>query len=189
VLGSGGHTSEMMLLLTAQRTAAGVDDDDDNDRSGTSKFIHYVLAETDTTSRLYVEHRERRWRGNNDDAACAFHTIPRSREVAQSYATSVLTTLVAIVACLRLVWRLRPRALLTNGPGTCVPVVAAAWLLSRLCLIPPVAIVFVESVCRVQTLSLTGRLVYPLADKFIVQWPTPELTRRYPRATYIGRLL
>lgn len=31
--------------------------------------------------------------------------------------------------------------------------------------------IFVESWCRVEDLSKTGRLVYPLADAFFVQWP------------------
>lgn len=31
--------------------------------------------------------------------------------------------------------------------------------------------VFVESFCRTQTLSLAGRLLYPVVDTFVVQWP------------------
>lgn len=31
--------------------------------------------------------------------------------------------------------------------------------------------IFIESWCRVENLSLTGRLVYPVADAFWVQWP------------------
>jgi beta-1,4-N-acetylglucosaminyltransferase len=53
-------------------------------------------------------------------------TIPRSREVGQSYLTSVWTTLVALTASMRLVWAAKPDLLLVNGPGTCLPLVAAA---------------------------------------------------------------
>lgn len=53
-------------------------------------------------------------------------TIPRSREVGQSYITSVWTTLVALAAAFRVVWAARPDLLLVNGPGTCLPLVAAA---------------------------------------------------------------
>lgn len=45
-------------------------------------------------------------------------------------------------------------------------------------------IVFVESFCRVQKLSLTGRLLYYIADKFIVQWT--QLLVKNPRAEYLG---
>ena len=31
--------------------------------------------------------------------------------------------------------------------------------------------VFIESWCRVEALSKTGKLVYPIADLFLVQWP------------------
>ena len=32
-------------------------------------------------------------------------------------------------------------------------------------------VIFVESLCRVQTLSLSGKMVYPLVDQFLVHWP------------------
>jgi beta-1,4-N-acetylglucosaminyltransferase len=44
-------------------------------------------------------------------------------------------------------------------------------------------IVFVESVCRVRTLSLTGRILYPWADLFAVHWP--ELHERYPETVVL----
>ena len=50
----------------------------------------------------------------------------------------------------------KPAVLLVNGPGVCIPVCLGAVLLNLLgyrC-----AIVFVESICRVRKLSLSGRL-------------------------------
>ena len=41
-----------------------------------------------------------------------------------------------------------------------------------------------ESVARVKSLSLSGKLLYPIADKFMVQWP--DLLAKYPRARYVG---
>ena len=41
-----------------------------------------------------------------------------------------------------------------------------------------------ESIARVKSLSLSGKLLYPIADKFMVQWP--DLLAKYPRARYIG---
>lgn len=32
-------------------------------------------------------------------------------------------------------------------------------------------LVFVESACRVKSLSLSGKIMYHIADSFIVQWP------------------
>lgn len=31
--------------------------------------------------------------------------------------------------------------------------------------------IYIESFCRVDNLSITGRLIYPIADQFWVQWP------------------
>jgi beta-1,4-N-acetylglucosaminyltransferase len=49
-------------------------------------------------------------------------------------------------------------------------------------------LVYIESVARVRSLSLTGRIVWTLglADSFLVQWP--ELVSRYPGSRYLGRL-
>ena len=83
--------------------------------------------------------------------------------------------------------RLRPELVLCNGPGTCVPVCAGA-LLVRFLGLEDTRIVFVESFCRVNTLSVTGKILYPFAaDRFIVQWA--QLKAKYPRAEHIGNAL
>lgn len=45
-------------------------------------------------------------------------------------------------------------------------------------------IVYIESFARTQNGSLTGRLVYPFADVFIVQWK--KLKKVYPKSIYLG---
>ncbi|XP_076027569.1 UDP-N-acetylglucosamine transferase subunit ALG14 isoform X2 [Genypterus blacodes] len=112
--------------------------------------------------------------------------VPRSREVHQSWLSSVLSTLKALSCSVPLLYRLRPDVVLCNGPGTCVPVCVAALLLALLGL-KEVQLVYVESVCRVDTLSLSGRLLYPLSHHFLVQWS--GLRDRYPKAVFLGRLV
>ena len=46
---------------------------------------------------------------------------------------------------------------------------------------------YLEVVDRIETRTLTGRLVYPIADLFCVQWE--EQLRLYPRAVEVGALL
>ena len=83
--------------------------------------------------------------------------------------------------------------LLVNGPGTCVPVVLVVWALNLAkCLagIPAnrrAKIIFVESICRVKTLSLTGKILLRFADHVLVQWP--DLAVKYPSVKYIDRFL
>jgi UDP-N-acetylglucosamine:LPS N-acetylglucosamine transferase len=85
---------------------------------------------------------------------------------------------------LRLAWRVvsreRPKILITTGAGVAVPF---AWV-ARL---RGARIVYVESVTRVDDLSLSAKLVAPIADRLYVQWP--ELAEAHPRAVYSGNLL
>jgi len=45
-------------------------------------------------------------------------------------------------------------------------------------------LVFIESFARIKEPSLTGKLLYPFADKFFVQWP--DLKADLPKATFAG---
>jgi beta-1,4-N-acetylglucosaminyltransferase len=114
--------------------------------------------------------------------------IPRSREVGQSFRSSTWTTLVSAAYAVRAVLSFKPDLVLTNGPGTALPVVIAA-LLGKLLGISSPTIVYVESIARVKHLSLTGKLLYHLrlTDEFLVQWE--ELRTAYPRTVYSGRLM
>ncbi|XP_017332455.1 UDP-N-acetylglucosamine transferase subunit ALG14 homolog isoform X2 [Ictalurus punctatus] len=75
---------------------------------------------------------------------------------------------------------------LCNGPGTCIPLCAAGLLLGILGL-KRVLLVYVESICRVESLSLSGKILYHLADYFFVQWK--PLQNKYPKSIYIGRIV
>ena len=43
-----------------------------------------------------------------------------------------------------------------------------------------------ESIARVDSLSLSGKLLVRTADRFLVQWP--QLAKKYTKAEYIGRV-
>ena len=162
VLGSGGHTAEMLRLIT------------DFD-FGRYTPLTLVTAATDTTSRAKAERELPR----AALATARWGEIPRAREVGQSFVTSVPSTLHALWACVHLIWTASPSLVLVNGPGTCVPVAVLARLSGS-------RVIFVESWCRVESLSLTGRIMYWVAHRFVVHWP--ELVDRYPRAEYLGRI-
>lgn len=85
---------------------------------------------------------------------------------------------------LRVAWRVlrseRPNAILSTGAALAVPF----FLLGRLL---GIRTVYVESVTRTESLSLSGRIVYPLASAFFVQWP--ELAARLKKARYEGAVL
>ncbi|MFH1588831.1 MAG: PssD/Cps14F family polysaccharide biosynthesis glycosyltransferase [Candidatus Diapherotrites archaeon] len=45
-------------------------------------------------------------------------------------------------------------------------------------------IIFIESFARVEELSLSGKIIYPFADLFLVQWD--KLAEKYKKAVYGG---
>ncbi|KAK5965324.1 Asparagine Linked Glycosylation (ALG) Nematode [Trichostrongylus colubriformis] len=169
VMGSGGHTMEMLELLKnlgPQYTPRC-----------------YVVADTDNMSQDKVLEFEKS-RNNGVFEICR---IPRSREVGQSFLTAVPTTLYSFIYALRIVWMASPDLLLVNGPGSCIPVVFAAALFDMIRLRDTV-IIYEESICRVENLSLSGSILYflGLADDIIVQWK--QLKEKYPRTTLISDL-
>jgi len=167
VLGSGGHTMEMLALLRElphQRYTP----------------MAVVIAQTDERSLPNLEVS----RPDLFDQIEVFR-IRRSREVGQSYISSIWTTLLATLDSVKVIFKFRPHLILCNGPGTCIPICMGG-ILVRFIAVEDPRIVFVESFARVQTLSLTGHLLYYMADRFVVQWP--QLSKKYPRAEYIGNL-
>lgn len=163
ILGSGGHTSEMMTLLK-------------HIPLNQYKQCFFVMADTDRFSaqkvaQLYPEHK--------------ILTIPRSREVGQSWGSSFISTLISSFKSVSLLVRTRPQAILCNGPGTCIPVCGVAWILNQF--ICQTVIFYVESICRVQRLSFSGQIMQFLTPHVLVQWP--ELAQKAPRAKYIARFV
>lgn len=186
VLGSGGHTAEMMRLVESL------------DKTRYTPRA-YVVAETDKMSGRKASDYENMLsdtkvvpgRRTSLDVGNVkqweLFEIPRSREVGQSYLTSVWTTLRACLHALVLVWQVSPHVVLVNGPGTCIPVCFAA-VLYRLVSTYPCKIMYIESIARTQRLSLSGKILYHtrIADLLFVQWK--ELEAKYPRAKFAGRL-
>lgn len=48
-------------------------------------------------------------------------------------------------------------------------------------------VIYIETLAKVNSLSVTGKNMYKIADKFYVQWE--ELAEKYNKAQYIGRLI
>ncbi len=78
---------------------------------------------------------------------------------------------------LRVVRRKEVQAIVTTGAGVAVPFAIVGRLYG-------INVVYIESMARVTSPSLTGRLIYPFANTFIVQWP--ELQRFFKRAHCFG---
>ncbi|XP_014357622.2 UDP-N-acetylglucosamine transferase subunit ALG14 homolog [Papilio machaon] len=165
-IGSGGHTTEMLRLIP---------------NLNKNKFLPrlYILADSDVSSEIKIHKTE------SSATSYKLCRIPRSRKVKQTYLSSVFSTLYATFCTIPVIYEFKPDVILCNGPGTCIPVCAVAFLL-RCLLLLDCRIVFIESICRVRTLSLSGKILQYFADVFIVQWP--QLRDVCYRAMYFGRL-
>ena len=76
----------------------------------------------------------------------------------------------------------RPNVVISTGAGLTVPVCFLAKFLLRS------KIIFIESFSRIDSPSLTGKMVFPISDVFIVQWK--RLLKFYgKKAIYGGSLL
>ncbi|KAL7449143.1 hypothetical protein ACHAWC_001232 [Mediolabrus comicus] len=142
--------------------------------------IIYIVGESDVTSIPRLQRNDDK--NTTDDhptitASAQVYTLPRAREVHQSYLSSIFTTLYSTYKTLQLLYTIRPNLIMTNGPGTCVPLVYCAFVLRLWFSLMNDRTIFIESICRVKTLSLSGKLVYPIVDSFMVHWP--NLMERY----------
>ena len=73
----------------------------------------------------------------------------------------------------------RPDIIITTGTHTAVPMCYIAHLFKK-------KVIFIETFANITTPTMAGKLVYKIADRFIVQWP--ELLEIYPKAEYWGCL-
>ncbi|CCG26090.1 Alg14 protein [Candida orthopsilosis Co 90-125] len=168
-LGSGGHTGEMLKLTS---------------KLNFSNFERtWIYSSEDTASQHRARHEERQ-RYKNENGR--YIQIPRARTVGQSYVSSIPTTLFSIVISAIKLARHNPDVILLNGPGTCIPIAYMLFLFKLLGL-NYTKIIYVESLARVKKLSLSGRLIMPITDRFIVQWDT--LYNQYSRAEFYGMLM
>lgn len=147
----------------------------------------YIVAETDKMSVVKIDSFEKS-KNKEDENKSEFRIvqIPRSREVSQSWLSTIFTTLNALTFSFPVVLQEKPDLILCNGPGTCIPICVAAFAL-KVFGIRDITMVFVESICRVKTLSLSGKILYCFADYFIVQWK--QLQTIFPKSIYLGRLV
>ncbi|ERF74914.1 hypothetical protein EPUS_08966 [Endocarpon pusillum Z07020] len=235
VLGSGGHTAEMLNMLRCVPLLS-------------LKFTYrtYVVSSGDGFSALKAREFEMEIAGHQADPAKTqeageiLHTIRgsydivavrRARRVHQSLFSTPWTASLCVWDCIRVIMDRNPRRtglpphqscniqnpgypdlILTNGPGTGVCVVLASLIvlffgfsgpasstsgekfeekpdrLSRWQQSGQMRTIFIESWARVKTLSLSGKILLPFVDRFLVQWPALE-GKGGGKAEFVGALV
>lgn len=90
-----------------------------------------------------------------------------------------LSWIIGAVLSLHIVIKERPDVVITTGAGIVVFFCLFAKLFGA-------KLIFIESMARIESPTLTARMLYPFADLFLVQWP--GLLKFFPKAKYVGRL-
>lgn len=215
VLGSGGHTHEMLALLrdldtrkyvqrtyvvsrgdafSAQRAVAFEKALEERAAQDGTEDGAKTVREKRSVPQLVLEGKME-VKGAPARRHCVgpeyytIATIPRARKIHQSLYTTPFTALQTLIAAFAPLLSAPaapkdemaplPALVVTNGPATAVILILAAFLLrffnirgaeSRgLC-----RTVYVESFARVKTLSLSGKLLVRVVDRFLVQWEALE---------------
>lgn len=173
ILGSGGHTAEMINIIK-----------DLNKK----KYLprQYIIAHTDKISELKVLEVENEIKEDGGNKSYEIVKINRSRNVGQNYLTSIFTTLYSIICSIPIVYKCKPNLILCNGPGTCIPICLITLVFKIFYINVNCKIIFIESFCRIKTLSLSGKILLYFCNEFIVQWP--DLMKYSKRIKYFGRL-
>ncbi|EKD13820.1 uncharacterized protein L3040_005561 [Drepanopeziza brunnea f. sp. 'multigermtubi'] len=187
VLGSGGHTAEMMSLLR-----------DTDPRRYTHRT--YIISSGDSFSarkaldiERLIQSKQRRGQeptqaGETDCMTGTWDVkiVPRARKIHQPLWTAPFSSLWCFVGCLKALRTTAqtskvapghyPDVIITNGPATAVMVILAALSLKFFAVAPTskMKIIYVESWARVKTLSLSGKVLLKMGicDRFLVQWET-----------------
>ncbi|KAI9292592.1 UDP-N-acetylglucosamine transferase subunit ALG14 [Neoconidiobolus thromboides FSU 785] len=171
-LGSGGHTAEMIELLKSLQIS-----------NYTPRT--YLIGEGDSLSLSKIIDFENETQV--EYSKYKLYTIPRARQVGQSWITTPFSTFKTLVSCFSILIYEKPEYIFGNGPGSCVPLFLLAKFISTIHPKSRLKLVYIESFARVNTLSLSGKILYYFTDLFIVQWP--NLLKKYPKAKYNGVLV
>ena len=75
--------------------------------------------------------------------------------------------------------KIRPKYIISTGTHTAVPMCYLGKLFGS-------KIIFIETFANRTTKTLSGKMIYPIANLFIVQWK--EMLELYPKAVYGGAI-
>ncbi len=93
-----------------------------------------------------------------------------------------LTAFVNLFQFIWIFWKEKPSVLFSTGAEIAVPAFYVGKIFFR------TRLIYLETLTRVKNLSYAGKVLYPIVDLFLVQWPE-LLEKAGPKAVYGGRLV
>lgn len=93
--------------------------------------------------------------------------------------TYIFKYIYLCIKTIYLYFRIRPKVIVTTGTHTAGPMCYLGKIFGS-------KIIYIETYANINKKTATGRLIYPIADLFIVQWE--EMLKLYPKAIYGGSI-
>lgn len=178
LLGSGGHTGEMISIL------------EQFSEKFTKLKREYVISSGDSTSINKLKLFEKDKLKSIQGVDYTVREIYRARNIGEGKIKAIINTIISFSSTFRVLifnnLNNQPDVLLTNGPGTAIPIAYMTFILKFFGL-AKTKIIYIESLARVKELSLTGFLILPISDRILVQWE--PLSKKYRRCEYYGILV
>ena len=130
------------------------------------KYDSYIITEKDKTSENYKNIYGKK-----------FYYLPYgTRSKIFSY---IFKYFYLCLKTIFLFFKIRPKYIVTTGTHTAVPMCYLGKLFGS-------KIIFIETFANSKSKTLSGRMIYPIANLFIVQWQ--EMIKLYPKAVYGGSI-
>ena len=161
----GGHLKELLALKKSMK-----------------HFKSYIVTEkTDATSFLKDLQKTKNNKStnncNNDNDIFFEEVYYLPYGTKKNIFKYFIIFLMMIFKSIYILLKIRPKAIVTTGTHTAVPICYIGKIFG-------VKIVYIETFANITTKTLAGRILYPIADKFIVQWDS--MKKLYPKAEYYG---
>jgi len=129
-----------------------------------SKYDSYLITEKTKTNKNL----------NNEDLNNIYYLFYGTKSQIIKY---LFVFSFNIIKSFYLFLKIRPNVIITTGAHTSVPMCYIGKLFRK-------KIIYIETFANMNTKTLTGKLIYPIADLFVVQWES--MLKLYPKATYGG---
>lgn len=92
---------------------------------------------------------------------------------------SLKALIINICLAIKVLRKERPDLIISSGAAVAVPFFYLGKFFGS-------KLIYIEVFDRIDTGTITGKLVYPIVDKFIVQWE--EMKKVYPKAVNLGSI-
>lgn len=99
------------------------------------------------------------------------------KQVNRRSITFIPFMIINIFKTLRIFLKEKPDIIISTGALATIPICIISKLFSK-------KVIFIESFAKINTPTLTGKLLYRFADQFYVQWE--DMLKVYPDAIYKG---